>query len=63
MEPSPFSRRSRILSDIAVRDEAKKMGAVARPQTRKNGGAYSLEYVEDLFSSRKTQIAWHRSPR
>jgi hypothetical protein len=46
-----------------LRDEAKELRLDGRPQAWKKPEAYPLEYVEDFFWTRTTQMAVDRSPR
>ncbi|MGE3154101.1 MAG: hypothetical protein AB7G48_18530 [Nitrospiraceae bacterium] len=48
---------------MGVRDEAREVRSDAGPQAREKQEAYSLEYIEDLFGPRTTQVAAHRSPQ
>ena len=41
---------------VILRREAKELRVDARPQARKKPEAYSLEYVEDFFEPRTTQM-------
>ena len=64
-------RRSRLEIELHAREsvrvilrcEGNEMLADARPQARKNRKAYSLEYVEDFFGPRTTQMPADRLPQ
>ena len=55
--------RARSLSDFAIRNEAKEVRPDCEAAGLKKQEAYSLEYVEDFFLPRTTQMISDRSPQ
>src|SRR5438445_295305 len=68
-EPTPFSlrrthtaqnRTARVLSDIAVRDEAKEMRPDAKSRPRKNRRGICWNTTLRIFSGREQRSRWLR---